>query len=64
MDIEVGGLVGLLLLIANLWAILNVATSPRSILAKAIWIMLILVLPIVGLLLWLAIGPRARNATI
>ncbi len=54
------GVIGLLLLIATVWAIANIVQSGVSIGAKALWIAFVLVLPLVGLLAWLVAGPRAR----
>ncbi len=58
MGIEVGGLLGLIILAADIWAIVNVFQSGASTGKKVIWILVILVLPVVGLLLWLLFGPR------
>ena len=58
MGIEVGGIVGLLILIANVWAIVNIVQSGASTGKKVLWIVLILLLPVVGLILWLLLGPR------
>jgi hypothetical protein len=55
-----GGVLGLLWLIAIVWAIVNVAQSQASPGAKALWIVLLLVLPVIGLVIWLIVGPRAR----
>lgn len=63
MGLEVGGLVGLLVLIANIWAILNIVGSPASIGGKFVWILVLLLLPMVGLLIWLIAGPRAGRMT-
>ncbi|MEE8500888.1 MAG: PLD nuclease N-terminal domain-containing protein [Kiloniellales bacterium] len=54
-----GGVLGLLLLAAIVWAIVNVAQSQASSGAKALWIVLLLVLPVIGLVIWLIAGPRA-----
>ncbi|MFO1071598.1 MAG: PLDc N-terminal domain-containing protein [Geminicoccaceae bacterium] len=62
MGLEVGGLIGLLVLIADIWAILNVFASQASLGAKLVWIVLILILPVLGLLIWLMAGPRAARA--
>lgn len=62
MGLEVGGLIGLLVLIADVWAILNIFGSRASILGKAIWILVILMLPVLGLIVWLLAGPRAARA--
>ena len=61
MGIEVGGIIGLLVLIAAVWAIINVFQSRATPLAKALWIVLILVLPVLGLIIWLFAGPRAKK---
>jgi len=58
MGIEVTGFLGLLLLIADVWAIVRIVQSPASTAGKVIWIVLILLLPLLGLLLWLVFGPK------
>jgi len=58
MGIEVSGLLGLLLLIADIWAIVKTVQSGASTGAKVFWIVLILVLPLLGLILWLIFGPK------
>ena len=58
MGVEFGGLIGLIILIADIWAIVNVFQSSASTGAKVIWIVVILVLPVLGLLIWLLAGPR------
>lgn len=60
MGVEVGGLLGLLILIADIWAIVNVFQSRAGTGAKVIWIVLILVLPVIGLIIWFVAGPRGR----
>ena len=59
MGIEVGGIVGLLVLVANVWAIVNVVQSGGGTGKKVLWIVLILVLPVIGFMLWLLLGPRS-----
>lgn len=58
MSIEVSGLFGLLLLIANIWAIVRTVQSNASTGKKVLWIVLILLLPIIGLILWWLLGPK------
>ena len=58
MGIEVSGLLGLLILIADVWAVINVVQSGASTGAKVGWVVLILLLPVLGLLIWLIAGPR------
>jgi hypothetical protein len=56
--IEVGGILGLLLLIAIIWAIINVVQSRSSTAAKVVWVLLLLLLPLLGFIIWLLFGPR------
>jgi Phospholipase_D-nuclease N-terminal len=62
MRIEVGGFFGLLVLIADVWAIVNVIGSRSSTGAKVLWTVLILLLPVVGFLIWLIAGPRSAKS--
>ncbi len=62
MGIKVGGLVGLLVLIADVWAIVHVFGSGRPVGVKVLWTVLILIFPILGFLIWLLFGPRAVKA--
>jgi len=61
MGIEVGGLFGLLILIADIYAIVSVIQSPAGTGGKVLWIVLILVLPVVGLIFWLFLGPKSGH---
>jgi hypothetical protein len=58
------GLLGILVLIADIYAIYNVLTSGASVLAKILWTALILILPVVGFIIWLIAGPRGSSATV
>lgn len=58
MGLEVGGVFGLIILIADVWAIFHIAQSKVAPGHKALWIVLVLVLPILGLVIWLMLGPR------
>ncbi|MDN6180347.1 MAG: PLDc N-terminal domain-containing protein [Halomonas subglaciescola] len=58
MGIEVGGLLGLIWLIIIVWAIVKVAKSPAGGLAKLLWILVLLVFPLVGFIIWLLLGPK------
>lgn len=59
MGIEIGGIIGLIILVLDIWAIVNVFQSSASTGSKVIWTLLILILPVVGLLIWLFAGPRS-----
>ena len=57
------GLLGILVLIANLYAIYQIITSGASTLAKIVWTVVILILPVLGFLAWLLAGPRGNKVT-
>ncbi|MBZ5485969.1 PLDc N-terminal domain-containing protein [Halomonas aquamarina] len=58
MGIEVGGLLGLIWLIILVWAIVKVAKSSAGGVAKLLWILALLFFPLVGLIIWLLMGPK------
>ncbi|MBA6411853.1 PLDc N-terminal domain-containing protein [Parahaliea sp. F7430] len=58
MNIQVSGVLGLLILIADIWAIINVIQSNATTIKKVVWIVAILLLPVLGLILWFFLGPR------
>jgi len=64
MGIEVGGIFGLLILIADVYAIISVVQSPAGTGSKVLWVVLILVLPILGLILWFLLGPKAGHGRV
>ena len=57
-DVQIGGLIGLIILIADIYAIVKTMQSGAGTGAKVLWILVILIFPVVGLLLWLLMGPR------
>ena len=57
----VGGVIVLLLDVYALW---NVLTSSASTLAKVLWTLLILILPVLGFFIWLIAGPKGNRAQI
>lgn len=52
------GLVGLIILALDIWAILKIIGSSASTGAKVVWILLILFLPLLGLIIWYFAGPK------
>ncbi len=46
------GIIGLLVLIADVWAIYKLFTGKGSTGSKVFWTVLILVLPVLGFILW------------
>lgn len=58
------GIFGLLVLIADLYAIYQVLTSSASTGAKVLWTLLILFLPLIGFIIWLVAGPRGASVKV
>lgn len=58
MDIEVGGLFGFILLICVIYAIVKTVQSGASTGTKVIWILILLLLPFLGFILWFFLGPK------
>lgn len=50
--------VAAILLLIDLWAIVSVFRSDKSDASKALWALVIVVLPLVGLAIWGVAGPR------
>ena len=59
---EVTGLFSLLVLIAVVYAIVNIFGSNASTGSKVIWIVVVLVLPVIGLIVWFFAGPRSGRS--
>jgi hypothetical protein len=55
------GIIGLLILIADIWAILNIVQSRESTGVKVLWVVLVLVLPVLGLIVWYFAGPKSAS---
>ena len=58
MGIEVGGIFGLIVLALNIWAILKIVSSSAGLGAKVLWVVVILLLPVLGLIIWWLFGPK------
>lgn len=59
--VEITGLGGLILLVLDVWAIVSIVGSASSTGAKVLWCLLVLLLPLLGFIIWLLFGPRARK---
>ncbi|WPO98828.1 PLDc N-terminal domain-containing protein [Pseudomonas sp. HR96] len=53
-------LVGLIILALDIWAIINVFKSSAEVGMKVLWVLLILLLPVLGLIIWAIAGPRGN----
>ena len=52
------GLWGLLVLVADIWAIVSILQSGADTGKKVLWTVLVIVLPVLGFILWFFLGPR------
>lgn len=64
MSFDYRGVFGILLLIAVVYAVVNIAGSSATPGHKALWIVLVLVLPLLGVILWFFLGPKSRRAAV
>ena len=55
------GFFGVIVLILDVYAILQIAQSSSETGKKALWIALVLLLPVVGLIIWYFAGPREQS---
>ena len=62
MDFGYGGVLGLLILVGDIWAIINIVQSSVSNEKKLIWVIAVVLLPVLGLILWFFLGPRNGRA--
>ena len=62
MNMPYNGILGLLILVGDVWAIISIFQSSASNEKKALWIVLVVLLPVVGLILWYFLGPRSGVA--
>jgi hypothetical protein len=58
LGIEVTGIGGLLILIADIYATVKTLGSSASTGSKVLWVIVILLLPILGVIFWFFAGPR------
>jgi succinate dehydrogenase/fumarate reductase cytochrome b subunit len=58
-NVQVSGFLGLIILILDVWAIVKTLSSTASTGTKVLWIVIILLLPVLGLIIWAIAGPRA-----
>ncbi len=56
------GLWGILVLVADIWAIVNIIQSAASTGRKVLWTVLVILLPVLGFIIWLFAGPRTGKA--
>ncbi|GAB3482369.1 PLDc N-terminal domain-containing protein [Azotobacter salinestris] len=58
------GLLSLIILVLDIWAIVHVVRSRTETTKKVLWVLLIAVLPVLGLIIWVFMGPRSASSNI
>ena len=56
---EVNGLLGLIVLVLDVYAVVKTVQSNASTGAKVLWIVIVLLLPIIGVIAWFILGPKS-----
>lgn len=51
----------LIILVLDIYAIVRIIGSSASTGAKILWVLLILILPVIGLIIWWFAGPKDRR---
>ena len=55
------GFIGLIIFCADIYAILNIVKSSSPTDKKILWCLLVIVLPVIGLVIWYAAGPKSSS---
>ena len=58
---EVNGILGLIVLILDIFAIIKIAQSSEDTVKKILWALLVLILPVIGLVIWYIAGPGDKK---
>ena len=61
---EISGLFGVLVLIADIFAIIKILKSRADDGKKILWILLVVLLPLIGLIVWYLAGPGDKKLKI
>ena len=58
---SVNGIVGLVVLMADIFAIIKIVKSRESTGMKVLWVLLVLFFPLIGLVVWFVAGPGDKS---
>jgi hypothetical protein len=61
MNLQVNSLWGLIVLVADIWAIVNIFQSSATTGAKVLWTLLVILLPVLGFIIWFFAGPKTAR---
>ncbi|WP_264213871.1 PLDc N-terminal domain-containing protein [Leisingera thetidis] len=62
--IEFAGIGGFILLITAVWAIVSIVGSSAGNGTKALWVVLVLLLPVIGFICWFLFGPKSSRRAV
>jgi len=54
----------IIVLVLDIWAIIHIFQSSVEPLKKALWIVGVLLLPVIGFVVWFFLGPRSGNSVL
>ena len=54
------GIIGFLILVADIYAIVQILQSSADGVKKVVWVLFVLLLPIIGLAVWYFVGPGGK----
>ena len=57
---DTGGILGIIVLILDVYAILQIVQSSEETIKKTLWIVLVVVLPVLGFIIWYLAGPGEK----
>ena len=58
------GILGLIVLVIDIWAIITTINSNATTGKKVFWTVIILLLPVIGVIFWFFLGPRSASPNI
>ena len=58
---DYNGIIGLIILVLDIWAIINIVKSGAPDGNKILWVIVVLLLPLIGLILWFVMGPGKKR---
>jgi hypothetical protein len=54
-------LMGVIVLLLAIWALVGILQSGAAPVEKLIWVIVVLVMPLIGFILWYLLGPGSKN---
>ncbi|WP_020593529.1 PLD nuclease N-terminal domain-containing protein [Kiloniella laminariae] len=59
-NLETGSIIGVIILMASLWAIAKILYSEEGRTVKILWVATVVLLPLLGFVFWYFVGPREQ----